>query len=279
MWEKQFVKTDRGQFEIFVQGEGEPLCITHLYSAFNELGNYLADLFVKNFKVYLINLKEAGNSCKVEHEEELSMSETAKDLEAIRSALHYEKWSFGGHSTGGMLGLVYATMFPESLTKLIVGGASSSYEYGFHKDSMYCSKSPLNERIREILTIIKSPNATMEEKKNANKEWTNLSLYNVDRREEYFEKPSSGMVVQRRLDYYSFFDLPNYHINNELTRVEIPTIVYCGRYDAQCPLVFSEEIDACLINSKLYIFENSNHYPFIEEKEKFYEMVSDFSKL
>ena len=28
MWEKQLIETKNGQFEIFVAGEGEPLCIT-----------------------------------------------------------------------------------------------------------------------------------------------------------------------------------------------------------------------------------------------------------
>ncbi|MFE4354513.1 alpha/beta fold hydrolase, partial [Peribacillus butanolivorans] len=76
-----------------------------------------------------------------------------------------------------------------------------------------------------------------------------------------------------------FNDLPNYDIQNELYQVTIPTIVYCGRYDAQCTLVFSEEINAGLKNSKLYIFEKSNHVPYLEEKEKFLQMVSDYKGL
>ncbi len=32
MGEQVFVETTRGRFEIFTQGEGEPLCVTHLYS-------------------------------------------------------------------------------------------------------------------------------------------------------------------------------------------------------------------------------------------------------
>lgn len=64
MWERMFISTSRGKFEIYTQGKGEPVCITHLYSEFNELGYYFADTFVSQFKIYLINLKEAGNSFK-----------------------------------------------------------------------------------------------------------------------------------------------------------------------------------------------------------------------
>ncbi|MEI4769878.1 alpha/beta fold hydrolase [Psychrobacillus sp. FJAT-51614] len=279
MWEKKLVDTDRGIFEIFSQGTGEPLCITHLYSEFNDLGYYFADTFINHFKVILINLKEAGNSCKAVTEEELSMKESTKDLEAIREALNYDKWSFAGHSTGGMLGLVYATMFPDSLTKLLVGGATANSKYMEHEGSMYSHKSPLNKRLLEIFSILKSANSTLEDRRKANKEWSDMSLHNPGKRDEYFKKPSSGKVVQRRLDYYSYMDLPHYDIQRELKQITIPTFVYCGRYDAQCPLVFSEEISRDLINSKLYVFEKSNHIPYLEEKEVFSNMVYDFKEL
>ncbi|EFV74605.1 hypothetical protein HMPREF1013_05163 [Bacillus sp. 2_A_57_CT2] len=279
MWGKNFVQTSRGKFEYFTQGSGEALCITHLYTEFNEVGNYFADSFVKHFKVYLINLKEAGKSDKVSCDADLSISESVKDLEAIREALNYKQWSFAGHSTGGMLGLVYALMYPHSLERLLIGGAASSRRYMEHEGSMYCPKSPLNKRLKEIFSILKSPTSTKEERREASKEWTGMSLHSPERWDEYFSKPSSGKVVQKRLDYYSFKDLPNFDIQSELPNVTTPTIVFCGKYDAQCPLVFSEEINEGIRNSRLYIFEGSNHSPFLEQKNKFDEMVSDFKRL
>lgn len=240
MWKQHLVDTVRGKFEIFVQGDGEPVCITHLYSEFNDVGNYFADAFVKNFKVYLVNLKDAGNSCKAKNEEELSMRESVKDLEAIREVLRLDKWSYAGHSTGGMLSLVYATLFQENLSKLMVGGATATKKYMEHKGSMYSPSSPLNKRVRKLLSILKSSDSNVEDKSTANREWTNMSLYNIEKRDEYFRKPSSGKVVPKRLDYYSFHDLPKFEIHKELTMVKVPTIVYCGRHDTQCPLVFSE---------------------------------------
>jgi len=279
MWKKNIVETERGNFEYFVQGQGEPVSVTHLYSEFNELGNYFADMFVSHFKVYLINLKDAGNSSRAKEDEELSMKESVKDLEAIREALGFDRWAFGGHSTGGMLGLVYATLFPESLTKLMVGGATASNIYMKHEGSMYSPTSPLNKRVKEIMGILNSQKSSVEERQKAGKEWTDMSLYNPSKREEYFVKPSSGKVVPSRLDFFSYQDLPHFNILQELERVFVPTVVYGGQYDAQCPLVFSEEIHNSLPKSKLVVFEESNHYPFVEEKEKFEEMISMFEGL
>ena len=56
------LETKNGVFEAFVAGEGEPLCVTHLYSEFNANGNRFANMFVPFFKVYLVNLRGCGNS-------------------------------------------------------------------------------------------------------------------------------------------------------------------------------------------------------------------------
>ncbi|OXS59588.1 proline iminopeptidase [Bacillus sp. V-88] len=279
MWEQKLVQTNRGTFEIFEAGNGEPLCVTHLYSEFNERGYHFADRFVEYFKVYLVNLKETGNSTEVTHEDELSMSETSKDLEAIRQVLGYEHWNFAGHSTGGMLGLHYAAHHPESVKRLVVGGASATNEYMEHQDSIYCDKNPENDRLKEIVSVFYSEEATKEERRQAGKAWTEMSLYDPERYDEYFGKPSSGKVVKKRLDYYSKKVLPEFDIRDTISDITTPTIIFCGRHDAQCPFVFSEEIFHLVPNSTFYIFENSNHSPHVEEQKKFNDMVKDFSCL
>ncbi|WP_342772011.1 alpha/beta fold hydrolase [Neobacillus piezotolerans] len=200
-------------------------------------------------------------------------------MEALRSALNFEKWSFAGHSTGGMLGLVYASSFPDSLTKVMVGGASASRGYMEHSGSIYCGNNPLNPRLKELLSTLKSAESSREERMNAGREWTEMSLYNPGKFEEYFSKPSSGKVVPNRLDYYSYTELPAYDSRERIRQIRIPAIVFCGEHDSQCPVDFSKEIAELIPNSKLYIFQKSNHAPFLEEREEFQNMVGDFSKL
>ena len=60
MWEQQLIETTRGIFEVFTKGEGKPLCVTHLYSEFNETGNRFAEMSVLYYKVHLVNLREKG---------------------------------------------------------------------------------------------------------------------------------------------------------------------------------------------------------------------------
>lgn len=50
---QNMVETPRGNFEYFKMGKGEPLCITHQYTAFNSNGNIFAAPFTTHYTVYL----------------------------------------------------------------------------------------------------------------------------------------------------------------------------------------------------------------------------------
>lgn len=78
-WSQQMVSTDRGNFEIFVSGAGDPICISHLYEEYNGKGDAFAEHFTKYRTVYLINLKNAGNSDK-----DLQHYDVRKELSHIR---------------------------------------------------------------------------------------------------------------------------------------------------------------------------------------------------
>ncbi len=275
MWTQLFIETTRGLFEVFVRGEGEPICVTHLYSAYNVKGNTFANPFTERYTVYLVNLRGAGNSVGSVHKDDLSMKESVEDLEAIRTALQFEQWAFAGHSTGGMLGLVYAIQAQDSLTKINICGAAASKEYMHHPGSIYCKENPNNERLREIIRTINNPTTPVEEKRPLSREWTEMSLYRPVNYEQYFNKPNSGSTVPERLDYYSYIELPNYDLTEQLSSISIPTTVYCGLHDAQCPHVFSEQIANELQNAELITFNESNHLPFTEEPEKFAGMIAE----
>lgn len=274
MWTQRFIETSRGTFEAFTKGEGEPICITHHYSEFNVNGNVFANPFTEHYQVFLVNLRGATNSAPSESEEDLSMEETVKDLEAIRLALNYDK--FAGHSAGGMLGLVYALNSPKSLTKIFICGAAASKNYMMHPDSIYCKENPNNTRLREILQILNNPDSSLEERRIAGRDWYAMSLYRPERMDEYSSRPNSGKSIPKRLDYFAYKEVKTFDLTEQLSTITVPAFITCGRYDAQCPHDCCVEIAEGIPNSKLITFEESNHNPFVEEPEKFAEAVKEF---
>ena len=276
MWTQQLIETNRGTFEVFTKGEGQPICITHHYSEFNVNGNLFANPFTDHYQVLLVNLRGAENSAPSESEHDLSMEETVKDLEAIREALGYEGWAYAGHSAGGMLGLVYALDFPESLTKIFVCGSAASKNYMKHPESIYCKENPNNPRLRKILQTLNNPDSTLEERRTAGRDWYAMSLYRPEKMDEYTTKPNSGKSIPKRLDYFAYKEVLTFDLTERLPNISIPAFVVSGRYDAQCPHDCSAEIAERIPNARMITFEESNHNPFVEEPEKFTDTVKEF---
>lgn len=274
MWKQQLIHTDRGTFELFTKGHGEPLCITHLYSQFNETGDYFADSFASLYQVILINLKDAGNSVTASQEDELSMKETIEDLEAIREALHISSWHFAGHSTGGMLGLLYAINYPRSLQSLVVVGAAAS-DYSKLKDCIYHPEHPQFAYTQQLIEDLKLPHLTKEERTTLSTERTKLSLYKPEQYESYFSKPIYKTMAASRMNYFSK-EFRSFDLREQLASITTKTLIICGKHDVQCPIASSLQIHEGIRNSSFIPFKDSNHYPFLEEEEKFSSVITAF---
>ncbi|ATP42165.1 alpha/beta hydrolase [Solibacillus sp. R5-41] len=273
MWETNYIETSRGRFEYFVAGNGEPLAITHFYMEFNSRGNLFANPFTEDYKVYLINVRGAANSANVEDDKQLSLQEVIRDLEAIRVALGFEKWAFAGHSTGGMLALQYAIEASESLTKVVAGCTAASNAYASHPNSIYSPNNDNYSRIIEIMELLNDPATLQEERKELDYEWALMSYYSEEKLKSALMRPNSGRTIGRNLDYFRKVEVKNFDLREQLTAIQIPTFVFAGEYDAQCPVEFGIEIANLISNAQLSIFEESNHNPFIEEEEAFKDFV------
>ncbi|MGB8955230.1 MAG: alpha/beta hydrolase [Tumebacillaceae bacterium] len=276
MWNTKLIDTARGVFEVFIKGEGQPICVTHHYTEFSEQGHYFAEPFTATHKTILVNLREAGRSVGAEGDEQLTMRETVEDLEAIREAMGYEKWAYAGTSTGGMIGLTYGIYHSGSLTFLIVAGATASRDYMDQAGCIYNSNHQHNVRVQELLAIINNPATTPEERGPAVREWTQMSIFRPEKFDDYFNTPGKGGKTHpRRLRGY-INELADYDIRDSLQRIQVPTLVVCGRHDAQCPLESSEEIHRLTPGSQLAIIEESNHYPYLENPGQFNDVILAF---
>ncbi|OTX76163.1 proline iminopeptidase [Bacillus thuringiensis] len=274
MWIQQMIHTKRGTFELFTKGSGEPLCITHHYSQFNETGDYFADVFTSTHRVLLINLRDAGNSAKANSEKELSMIETIHDLEAIRESLQLPIWHFAGHSTGGMLGLLYAITYPHSLQSLVVVGAAASN----YTETPFCIYHPTNPQfhyMQQLIENLKSPHLTNEERKELATKRTKLSLYKPKNYNSYFDKPIKKIMSASRMNAFSH-EYRAFNLREHLPSTKTKTLIICGRHDVQCPIQYSIEMHEGIRNSIFVTFEESNHYPFLEEAALFTSTIQEF---
>lgn len=84
------------------------------------------------------------------------------------------------------------------------------------------------------------------------------------------QAPLDGLMTvvrnQARLDFRSL-----------LPRIEVPVLAIYGRHDPYYPVELGEWIAEQCPHGESVIFEESAHYPFIEEKERFAQVVAEFA--
>jgi proline iminopeptidase len=69
-----------------------------------------------------------------------------------------------------------------------------------------------------------------------------------------------------------------FDVTRQLASITTPTLIMGGQHDVQCHVSFSVEMNELIPQSTIYIFEESNHYHFLEEKRLFINVVNEFMK-
>jgi pimeloyl-ACP methyl ester carboxylesterase len=62
----------------------------------------------------------------------------------------------------------------------------------------------------------------------------------------------------------------------ELGAIEVRTLVVAGRHDPICPPRWAQQLHAGIRGSRLVVFEDSGHFPHVEEPREFARAVAGF---
>jgi proline iminopeptidase len=65
-------------------------------------------------------------------------------------------------------------------------------------------------------------------------------------------------------------------VQDRLRHVQQPVLVLAGRHDRICPIAAAEAMAASLPNAELVVFENSAHTAFVEEQDRYLDVVRGF---
>ena len=187
------------------------------------------------------------------------MIETIHDLEAIQETLQLPTWHFAGHSTGGMLGLLYAITYPKSLQSLVVVGAAAS-NYTETPFCIYHPEHPQFHYMQQLIENLKALTLQMRNEKNYLPNEQNYLYINPKTTILILINQSKTMSASRMNAFAH--EYPAFDLREHLPSIQTKTLIICGRHDVQCPLQYSIEMHKGIRNSTFVTFEESNHYPF-----------------
>ncbi len=264
--------------EYEVRGSGPPCLLAPIGWGIDYTlwAHYLTGLEKKLTMVYL-NPRGIGESSKITSPSDFSMDSTVSDMERLRKHLGFEKIAVMGHSAGGFSALKYAIRRPENVSALVLIATAADARYEAEFDDLLRT----DKRIASIQKEMASPGnekMTKEELMRRNLILM-FSVYFKDYepfRGEFEELLSASKMSPDHLRYHQQVDLREYDVLDDLPKISCPALILAGRHDPICPPKFSQVMDDAIPESKLMVFEDSGHWPLIEENDDFVRSIVDF---
>ena len=122
-------------------GEGKPFIILHGFLGMGDNWKTLAKQFsALGFQVHLVDQRNHGRSF---HDSEFNYDVLAADLKAYYSQHNLNDTVLLGHSMGGKTAMLFAALYPELVSKLIVADISPRF-YPVHHDAILEGLTSLN---------------------------------------------------------------------------------------------------------------------------------------
>jgi proline-specific peptidase len=270
-----------GDTKLFIaeRGSGYPILILHGGPGLdhNEFGDYL-DPLCDQFHLILVDLRAQGKSepCP---ENTWTLEQMAKDVASLSNALELKQYAVLGHSYGAFVALQNAVDFPNAASQTIVSGGVPSARFLSIVEKNLASLEPVE--IREQVKASWDREARVE----TQKEFAGLMHDQMPfhfgnpldpRIKEYEERTRDTIYSPAVLRRFAQAEYGGIEVEDRLKDVTQPVLVCTGRLDRVCTVDAAEAMAKGLPNVELVVFEESGHMTFVEENERYLQVVRGF---
>lgn len=210
-----------------------------------------------------------------------TLPDYASDVEALRLHLELDKPIVMGWSHGGMVAQQFAFTFQDSLSKLILFD-TSAYFGEFVGDIESAVQEFKNEPWYEksFAALKAELDGKFETEADLARLWAEEMKFYFKkfgaREEAYHERTKDLSFSMAPLKIFNEKEFGTVDLRPQLHKITVPTLVIVGRHDFITNVAMAEEMVRNIPHSKLEIFEDSGHFAFVEEPEKFYQVIKEF---
>jgi len=210
-----------------------------------------------------------------------SLSDYALDMEALRLHLGLDKPIVLGWSHGGIVAQQFASTYPDSLYKLIL--LSTSAYFGEFLDNIETAVRVFEDRpwYRTSLAALKKEWAgEYETDEDMTRLWTHeIKFYFKDfnqRAMSYHKRIRDLPFRAAPLKVFNEGEAATLDLRSRLKDISVPTLVIVGRRDFITNVAMAEEMVRRIPDARLEVFEDSGHFAWVEEPEKFHQVIKRF---
>ncbi len=272
--------TTRDGLAVYTMGSGPPLLLfppphgmTLHSTAESPLTKILAGLGRRVITFDPPGAYRSTRPARLDMDEMLECAQVALEICRINDSI-----DIAGHGMGGLCALSMAIELPRQVNRLVLinvasGASSIQRNHGIPWYWPVTSRSfwkwiSLSFRVR-------SGRGNLASHKQLIRLTRNVSFYNkslipeITINQDDFHRPAP---LRNRWDRTT----QQLDFADRLGRVWSPTLVCAGRHDPQIPPGCSRELTAGIPYARQIIFEESGHYPYIEESGRFEQELRDF---
>jgi esterase len=244
-------------------GEGyQPLIIIH--GLFGSLDNWLtiAKAFANNRRIFLIDQRNHGKS---PHSDDFSYQEMASDLKEFIHHNNLKNVSILGHSMGGKTAMLFASLHPTMIEKLIIVDIGPKYYPPHHK-------TIINALTSLDLSTLKSRGEADKEIAKSIKDSgiRQFLLKNLGRNEhKEFEWKINLPVIVKNIENVGEGLSISSHFNGSTLFIRGDRSDYILDEDV-------DEIQEQFPNSQLLTIQGAGHWVHAEQPEALYNAITNF---
>jgi proline iminopeptidase len=259
-----------------IEGQGRPMLFMHGGPGLDHT-HFRPWLDVLGTKAQLIYYDQfgQGRSSRPQSFEGVGFDTWSDEADGLRQFLGHDKIILFGFSFGGFIAQDYALRYGEHLDGLILCDTAPVVDY---PDVMMANAQARStpEQWQMAAQVLSQPIATDEDMR---RNWmTVLPLYF-----NHYD-PAIGDAMDKTTQYSAGASnqgmgvcLPTFNTLNRLSEIHVPTLILTGRYDwITPPLQGAQRLHDGISDSQQVIFEDSGHFPFIEEHDKFVSVVDEW---
>jgi Predicted hydrolases or acyltransferases (alpha/beta hydrolase superfamily) len=276
------------QLHYEVEGHGPPLFIVS--PGWGVGSGYLKrglSFLSKQFTVVFVDTRGSGSSGRPVDEAKMGSNEMANDLDALRAHLGLPTIALLGHSNGGAIALSFAERYASRLNHLVL---IDSQMFGFSASeatqAILASRSA-DPRYAQAVKLAMGQFSGQASPPSDDRELSEfvgsiLPLY-LRSPETYLDAARKELLVgQIALYAFNAQRAADAAAKNDQTRslgsIKVPVLIASGRHDWICPVAIAERLHSGIPDSRLVIFEDSGHFPWIEERQRFQDELLRFLK-
>lgn len=234
----------------------------------------------KTFTVVYLDTRGSGGSSRPADTKQMSMAIMADDIDRFRSYLGLDSINLMGHSNGGAIALDYAERYPLRVKKVVLIDPEVVDDKEPEATQRYLALWHDDPRFKHSVEAAQNdPDEDTDEQFEANLAQI-LPLYFSDpsRYLPVFEQQYAGThlsVFAEKAQDAADKLAPRYQ-SREYDKVQAKTLIISGTLDWVCPVEVSERMQPRIAGSRLSLYANVGHFPYIEEPTRFFSEVSQF---